>query len=87
VTLSEMDGVVQLTLRDGSVSAPVMATPLRMNMVGCGLVLVGLLSQGCGVRTDRSGRESVWASFATRSRSAVSPAAEWNPVRRVANPG
>jgi len=68
VTLSEMNGVVLLAIRDGSTSVPVPTTPQVMDMGGRGLVLVELLSHEWGASTDGSGTKSVWASFATRTR-------------------
>jgi len=68
VTLSEMKGGVLLTIRDGSTSVPVRTTPQVMDMGGRGLVLVELLSEEWGARTDSDGSKSVWASFATRTR-------------------
>ena len=73
VTLSEMDGVVLLTVRDSSTKVPVRATPQVMDIGGRGLVLVGLLSREWGVSTGTSGAKSVWASFAARTRSGPPP--------------
>jgi len=73
VTLAEMNGGVLLTIRDGSTSVPVRTTPQVMDMGGRGLVLVELLSQEWGARTDSDGSKSVWASFATRTRPESAP--------------
>ena len=73
VTLSEMNGVVLLAIRDGSTSVPVRTTPQVMDMGGRGLVLVELLSHEWGASTDGSGTKSVWASFATRTRPGAAP--------------
>jgi len=74
LTLSEMNGVVLLTVRDGSATVPVREVPQVMDMGGRGLVLVELLSREWGVSTGASGSKSVWASFASRTRS-VRPSA------------
>ena len=68
VTLSLEDGRVCLTIRDGSTSVPIKTMPDLMDMNGRGLMLVELLSDEWGVRTERDGSKSVWASFATRTR-------------------
>lgn len=68
VTLSEVRGVVLLLVRDGSSTAPVRSTPRVMDTGGRGLMLVELLSDQWGARTERDGSKSVWASFATRTR-------------------
>jgi anti-sigma regulatory factor (Ser/Thr protein kinase) len=67
VTLSEVNGVVLLAIRDGSTSVPVRTTPRVTDMGGRGLMLVELLSREWGASTDGSGSKSVWASFATRT--------------------
>lgn len=69
VTLSELDGVVLLDIRDGSVSVPVRTRPQVEARGGRGTVLVELLSHEWGAGTDGSGSKSVWASFATRNRT------------------
>jgi anti-sigma regulatory factor (Ser/Thr protein kinase) len=73
VTLSEMNGVVLLAIRDGSTSVPVRITPQVMEMGGRGLMLVELLSEQWGARTESDGSKSVWASFATRTRPGSAP--------------
>ena len=72
VTLSEMDGVVLLDIRDGSTAVPARATPQGMDLGGRGLMIVELLSRAWGVSTDGAGSKSVWASFATRTGPGVS---------------
>lgn len=67
VTLSERDGVVRLTIRDGSTSIPVRSTPQVMDMSGRGLMLVELLSNEWGASADPDGTKTVWASFSTRA--------------------
>ena len=69
VTLSEMDGVVRLAVRDGSASVPVTHPAAGDGRGGRGMMLVELLSHECGVSDDGSGSKSVWASFATRNRT------------------
>ncbi len=69
VTLSELDGVVLLDIRDGSASVPVRTRPQVGDRGGRGMMLVELLSHEWGVSTDGSGAKSVWASFATRNRT------------------
>jgi anti-sigma regulatory factor (Ser/Thr protein kinase) len=64
VTLSELDGVVRLTIRDGLELVPVKTTPDLMDMNGRGLMLVERLSDEWGVTTATDGSKSVWASFA-----------------------
>jgi anti-sigma regulatory factor (Ser/Thr protein kinase) len=66
VTLSQVDGIVRLTITDGSTSVPVRSTPDLMDMNGRGLMLVELLSDAWGSITDTDGSKSVWASFTTR---------------------
>ena len=73
VTLSEIDGVVLLAIRDGSASVPVKSTPQVLGMGGRGLVLVELLSHEWGASADASGSKSVWASFTTRARPGLAP--------------
>ncbi len=73
VTLSEMNGVVLLAIRDGATSVPVKTTPQVMDKGGRGLVLVELLSHEWGASTDDSGSKSVWASFTTRARPGLAP--------------
>jgi anti-sigma regulatory factor (Ser/Thr protein kinase) len=73
VTLSEMNGVVLLAIRDGSTSVPVRTTPQVMDMGGRGLMLVELLSEQWGARSEGDGSKSVWASFATRTRPGSTP--------------
>ena len=73
VTLSEMNGVVLLAIRDGSAPGPVTTAPRAMDMGGRGLVLVEQLSHEWGARTDRDGSKSVWASFVTRTRTGLAP--------------
>jgi anti-sigma regulatory factor (Ser/Thr protein kinase) len=67
VTLSEMDGSVRLTIRDGSPTVPARVTPQVMDMSGRGLMLVEMLSEEWGARTDGDGSKSVWASFLTHA--------------------
>jgi anti-sigma regulatory factor (Ser/Thr protein kinase) len=73
VTLSEMDGGVRLTIRDGSPTLPVRTSPYLTDMNGRGLMLVELLSADWGARTDSDGSKLVWASFATRTRPGQAP--------------
>src|SRR5689334_872330 len=73
LTLSETNGVVLLTVRDSSTTVPVRAMTPVMDKGGPGLVLVKLLSREWGVSTGASGSKSVWASFATRTRSGAPP--------------
>lgn len=68
VTLSREGGSVCLSIRDDSTSVPVKTMPDLMDMNGRGLMLVELLSDEWGVRTERDGSKSVWASFTTRTR-------------------
>ncbi|RYU10713.1 ATP-binding protein [Nocardioides iriomotensis] len=65
VTLTSMDGVVLLVIRDGSGSLPVRSSPRATDVGGRGLVLVEMLSHEWGASRDDSGSKSVWASFAT----------------------
>lgn len=74
LTLSEMNGVVLLAVRDSSATMPVREVPQAMDMGGRGLVLVELLSREWGVSAGASGSKSVWASFASRTRSVPPPA-------------
>jgi anti-sigma regulatory factor (Ser/Thr protein kinase) len=67
VTLAQLDGIVRLTITDGSSSVPVRNTPGLMDMNGRGLMLVGLLSDAWGATTGSDGSKAVWASFATRA--------------------
>ena len=69
VTLSELDGVVLLDIRDGSASVPVRTGPQVGDRGGRGMMLVELLSHEWGISADGSGSKSVWASFATRNRT------------------
>ena len=73
VTLSEMDGVVRLAIRDGSPVPPVRSYQQVIDLGGRGLVLVERLSHEWGARTDVSGSKSVWASFVTRTRPEPTP--------------
>ena len=73
VTLSELDGVVLVDIRDGSASVPVRTRPQVGDRGGRGMMLVELLSHEWGVSTDGSGSKSVWASFATRTRPSADP--------------
>jgi anti-sigma regulatory factor (Ser/Thr protein kinase) len=73
VTLTEMNGVVRLAIRDGSAAVPVRTTPQVMDMGGRGLMLVELLSEQWGARTESDGSKSVWASFPLRTRPAPEP--------------
>jgi anti-sigma regulatory factor (Ser/Thr protein kinase) len=73
VSLSELNGVVLLAVRDGSTSVPVKARPQVIGLGGRGLVLVELLSHEWGARTDASGYRSVWAPFITRARPRRAP--------------
>jgi anti-sigma regulatory factor (Ser/Thr protein kinase) len=73
VTLSEVDGGVRLTIRDGSPTVPVRTSPNLTDMNGRGLMLVELLSEEWGARTEGDGSKSVWASFATRARPGSAP--------------
>lgn len=66
VSLSEMEGVLLLTVRDGSASPPVRTTGQGMTVGGRGLQVVQMLSQEWGAVTDGSGSKSVWASFPCR---------------------
>lgn len=63
VTLASANGSVLLAIHDESPSAPVRSTPDVMDMGGRGLLIVQLLSQPWGTRTDAHGFKSVWASF------------------------
>jgi hypothetical protein len=72
VTLSELDGLVLLDVRDGSTAVPARTAPQVMDLGGRGLMIVELLSHSWGVSTDGSGSKSVWASFATRTGPAMS---------------
>ena len=63
VCLSRVLGSVLLAIRDGSNWPPVPSVPDVMDMSGRGLMLVELLSQEWGTRTDDHGFKSVWASF------------------------
>ena len=63
VCLSRVQGSVLLAIRDESKSPPVPSAPDVMDMSGRGLMLVELLSQEWGTRTDDHGFKSVWASF------------------------
>lgn len=63
VTLSSSNGLVLLAIQDESTAAPVQSAPSVMDMSGRGLMIVGLLSQEWGTRTDGRGFKSVWASF------------------------
>lgn len=65
VTLSQTDGSVLLTVRDGSSTVPVGALPQVLDSGGRGLMIVELLSQEWGVTTDGPDAKGVWASFAT----------------------
>lgn len=56
-------GSVLLAILDESEWAPVPSVPDVMDMSGRGLMLVELLSQEWGTRTDDHGFKSVWASF------------------------
>ena len=67
VTLSRSDGLVRLTVRDGSTSLPIRTTPNPAGMSGRGLMLVELLSEEWGASTDSDGSKAVWASFTARS--------------------
>jgi anti-sigma regulatory factor (Ser/Thr protein kinase) len=73
VSLSELNGIVLLAIRDDSASIPVKARPQVMAQGGRGLVLVELLSHEWGASTDASGSKSVWASFTTRARPGLAP--------------
>lgn len=66
VTLAERDGLVRLTVRDGSSVLPVLVSPQLTDTAGRGLVLVEQLSQEWGAAPDTVGAKSVWASFSTR---------------------
>lgn len=66
VSLSEMEGVLLLTVRDGSASPPVRTTGQGMTVGGRGLQVVQMLSQEWGAVIDASGSKSVWASFPCR---------------------
>jgi anti-sigma regulatory factor (Ser/Thr protein kinase) len=65
VTLSSANGSVLLDIQDGSTSAPIRSAPDVMDMSGRGLMIVELLSQEWGTRTDAHGFKSVWASFSS----------------------
>lgn len=73
VTLSQTNGIVRLTVRDGLSLVPVKAVPQLMDMNGRGLMLVELLSEKWGVSTESDGSKSVWASFAIRTRPESTP--------------
>ena len=72
VTLSELDGLVLLDIRDGSTAVPARTAPQVMDLGGRGLMIVELLSHEWGVSTDGAGSKSVWASFAIRTEPAPS---------------
>jgi anti-sigma regulatory factor (Ser/Thr protein kinase) len=63
VTLASANGSVLLAIQDGSPSPPVRSAPDVMDMSGRGLMIVELVSQAWGTRTDAHGFKSVWASF------------------------
>ena len=63
VCLSSVHGSVLLAIRDEAESPPVQSAPDVMDMSGRGLMLVELLSQEWGTRTDDHRFNSVWASF------------------------
>lgn len=73
VNLSAIDGGVRLTITDGSATPPVRTTPNLTDMNGRGLMLVELLSDKWGARTESDGSKSVWASFAFRSAPGPAP--------------
>ena len=64
VALEQADGVVVLTVRDGSVLPPTRGDPDDLDVSGRGLLLVAALSQAWGMRgSDELVGKSVWASF------------------------
>ena len=69
VSLSEVDGGVLLTVRDGSASAPIRTRPRASDIGGRGLMVVDRLSREWGAKID-AGSKSVWASFTARPKPA-----------------
>lgn len=67
VTLAERDGMVHLTVRDGSSVLPVLVSAQMTDTAGRGLLLVEQLSQEWGAMPDTAGAKSVWASFSTHT--------------------
>jgi len=68
VTLSTASRSLLLVIEDESTSLPVRTTPDAMDPGGRGLMIVELLSQEWGTRTDEQGLKSVWASFPKQRR-------------------
>lgn len=68
VALSTASRSLLLVIEDESASLPVRTTPDSMDPGGRGLMIVELLSQEWGTRTDEHGLKSVWASFPKRRR-------------------
>jgi anti-sigma regulatory factor (Ser/Thr protein kinase) len=88
VSLSQADGAVLLSVRDGSAAAPARNRPGAWDVRGRGLLLVERLSRDWGTRIDAAGK-SVWASFLARSGHVSDPergAADWYTAARVEIP-
>jgi anti-sigma regulatory factor (Ser/Thr protein kinase) len=66
VTVSGVEGEVLLAVQDGCTSAPALSASGVLAMGGRGLLLVELLSEDWGTRTDGEALKSVWASFTSR---------------------
>jgi anti-sigma regulatory factor (Ser/Thr protein kinase) len=66
ITLSELDDIVLLSVRDGSPELAPRAGPDTSDTTGRGLKIVALLSLDWGVGTDPDGTKTVWASFSRR---------------------
>ena len=63
VSLSMANGSVLLAIEDQSSAVPIRSAPDVTDMSGRGLMIVELISQEWGIRTDARARKSVWASF------------------------
>jgi anti-sigma regulatory factor (Ser/Thr protein kinase) len=65
VTLTNVDGIVLLTVRDGSTSLPVRRTGDLMSGGGRGLHIVDIMSLKWGYLPNDAGAKTIWASFST----------------------
>jgi anti-sigma regulatory factor (Ser/Thr protein kinase) len=65
VTLARQNGLLRLTVKDGSAALPTLSRPEPSAGSGRGLFMVATYSADWGVTPEPEGGKSVWATFST----------------------